>query len=196
MEGYRMKKVILFVLGSLMVISTIAYAGVTENAEGGFTGSVTGKVDKLMATNQDAVRTYYPRDIHPNEFSIRGGFPLILGASYGYNINSYFQIGVGAGSFVPGITGDIFMKYYVLPSTITPYLGAGVTYVGFSSSGNIMAGHVEAGIDAALENGFGINLGLVYMKSFSDVTNPFDTYWGKTTKIDNAGLQAGLNFRF
>jgi outer membrane protein W len=195
-EGKEMKRVksVLF-LAVFSVFAAAVFAGVTENAEGGFKGSVTDKVEKLMATNQDAERTYYPRDMRPNDLAIVGGMPLIAGVAYGYNINPNFQIALGAGAFFPGITADLSVKWFFMPTTITPYIAAGMTYVGALDK-TVMAGHFDAGVDVALENALGINLGMVYMRSFSDMADPFKTAWGETNKIDNLGLQGGIHIRF
>ncbi len=180
-----------------LAVAVSGFAGVTEKAEGGFKATLTEKVDNLIATNQKRLeRTYYPRDSKPNYAGINFGYPYMAGINYSYNLNEMFALGVGAGAYFPGYALGVDFKYFVMPTTIAPYVGAGLAFVGSQTKGDA-AVNVAAGVDFALETGICINIGAVYMKSFNENAPEFGTVWGDTKKgFNSLGIQAGFGVRF
>ena len=163
----------------------------------GFAGSLTDKEQGLIASGQDQTRferSYNLRDMRPNEFTIEVGPPLYLGAAYAYNINQMFAIGIGAGSIMPGLSADMGVTWYILPTTIAPYARANIVYYG-DFTRNIIAGNVGAGIDVAMDNAFGLKLGVDWVRSFSDAGAPF-----KSSVFDGEVnwfmISAGLDHRW
>ena len=158
-------------------------------------GELTDKVEKLIDSNQSNLeRSYAPRDKRPNQISLKYGTALLSGIGYSYNLNQMFAVGVGVGSIFPGLSADMLFTAYLMPTTIAPYVSAGVVYYG-NFTQNIVAGEVAAGIDFALDNGFGINLGLGWVRSFADTTGaPFANITSNNS-VNWVNLQLGLNFR-
>jgi len=190
-----MKKTLFLVLALAVAVS--GFAGVTENAEGGFKASLTEKVDNLIATNQKRLeRTYYPRDSKPNYIGINFGYPYMAGVNYSYNINEMFAIGIGGGTYFPGYAAGVDFKYYILPTTVAPYVGAGLNFIGTQEKGDA-AVNAAVGVDFALDMGMCLNLGAVYMRSFNEDAPEFGTAWGDTKKgFNSLGIQFGLGTRF
>jgi hypothetical protein len=158
-------------------------------------GDVTSKVEKLIDSNQSNLdRTYAPRDKRPNQISLQYGTALLTGFSYSYNLNEMLAVGVGVGSIYPGLSADLHLTAYLLPTTIAPYVSAGVVYYGTFTE-NIEAGELAAGVDFALDNGFGVNLGLGWVRSFADTSGaPFENIT-QNDSINWISLQLGLNYR-
>jgi hypothetical protein len=143
----------------------------------GFAGSLTDKEQGLIASGKDQTRferSYNLRDMRPNQLTIELGPPLYLGASYSYNINQMFAIGIGAGSIMPGLSADMGVTCYILPTTIAPYAVAGIVYYG-NFTKNIIAANVGGGVDVALDNAMGLKLGIDWVKSLSNAGAPFQT---------------------
>jgi opacity protein-like surface antigen len=182
-----MKKLLTFALAFSILASPVLFAG-----------KITEKVEKLMETNQTRYeRTYYPRDMKPNYLALSVGYPYMSGINYSYNINEIFSIGLGAGSYFPGLALGLHATVYPLATIISPYVGGGITYIGLLPTTGTVAAHGEAGIDIALENGLNFNLGAVYLISFSEATSTFGTLWEEQkNKFNNISMQAGLGFRF
>ncbi|HDQ25851.1 MAG TPA: hypothetical protein ENN43_03780 [bacterium] len=180
-----MKRAVVLAVVLAVVFSTMAFAG-----------PLNEKIDRLKQTNQERERTYYPRDMNPVLISVQGGPPVLLGSLISYNINEMFAVGVFGGAFMPGVVAGFDFKWYILPTTFSPYVGTGIEYVGAAMQYSLVAGHLEAGVDLALDNGFCVNLGIGYMRSFSEATGTFKTAWGDTAnKVDWFMVQAGLGFR-
>lgn len=159
-------------------------------------GELTGKVDKLIESNQsDLERTYAPRDLRPSQFSIKLGPPLALGVEYSYNMNSMFALKAGAGSTIPGFAADMGVIVYLLPTTIAPYVSAGIDYYG-NFTQNLLGVNVGVGVDVALENGFGISLGIDWVRSLSNAGAPFQNMVYNGDVINWFNATGGLNFRF
>jgi hypothetical protein len=159
-------------------------------------GDVTSKVEKLIDSNQSNLeRTYAPRDMRPNQISIKFGPPLALGVEYSYNMNSMFAIEIGAGSTIPGFSAGAGITAYLMPTTIAPYVTAGVDYYG-NFTQNLLGVNLGAGVDVALENGFGINLGVDWVKSLSNAGAPFQNMVYNSDSINWFNVSCGLNLRF
>ncbi len=180
-----MKRVILAVLVLLVAFGSTLQARVTE------------KVEKLIGTNQERERTYYPRDKNPNLIKGHFGYPYMAGATYTYNIDPMWAVGVGAGAFFPGIAMGMHLVVYPLPNIVSPYIGLGVTYLGVAFESGTFAAHGEAGVDFALDNGLNFNIGAVYMASFAESEETFGTAWGDTkNQLNDLGIQMGVGVRF
>mgnify|MGYP005649879215 CR=1 FL=1 len=68
---------------------------------------------------------------------------------------------------------------------------------GTALTSSIFAANIEGGVDFALDNGLNINLGVVYIISFSESEDTFGTAWGDTkNKFNDLGIQMGLGIRF
>ncbi|MCE5300662.1 MAG: hypothetical protein LLG37_07310 [Spirochaetia bacterium] len=172
-----------FVLSFLSVSSLFAF------------GELTEKVEKLVDTNQKNLeRTYYPRDQKPNQFSLKFGPGLLAGVAYSYNLNHFFAVGFGAGTIAPGLSADMLFTAYLMPTTVAPYVSAGVVYYG-DFVRNVVSGELGAGVDVALDNGFGVNLGVGYVRSFADTGRPFDNVVAYDD-VNWFNVQGGLNYRF
>ena len=158
-------------------------------------GELTGKVEKLIDSNQaNLERTYSPRDKRPNQLSLKGGISLLTGIGYSYNLNEMFAIGAGIGTIMPGLSADVLFTAYLMPTTIAPYVSAGIVYYG-NFSQNIVAGEIAAGVDFALDNGFGLNLGLGWVRSIADTTGaPFSNIT-QNNSVNWLNFQGGLNIR-
>ncbi|MEI7542283.1 MAG: hypothetical protein WCJ94_03405 [bacterium] len=159
-------------------------------------GGVTDKVEKLIASNQtNFERSYAPRDMRPNQLSIKFGPPLALGLGYSYNLNSVFAIEVGAGSTIPGFTAGMGLTAYLMPTIIAPYLTAGIDYYG-NFTQNLIGFNIGAGVDVALDNGFGVNLGIDWVKSISSAGAAFQNLVYNSDSISWFSASGGLNYRF
>ena len=159
-------------------------------------GELTGKVDKLIASNQSNLeRTYAPRDMRPSQFSIKFGPPYALGVEYSYNMNSMFAFQVGAGSTIPGFAAGVGITAYLMPTTIAPYVTAGLDYYG-NFTQNLIGFNVGAGVDVALENGFGISIGVDWVRSLSTTGAPFQNMVYNGDIINWFNATGGLNFRY
>jgi len=181
-----MKKGVMFLLVFVMLFSSLSFAG-----------RLTEKVDKLMETNQDRERTYYPRDAQPNNISILGGPPLLNGVAISHNINEMIALGVGAGAFWPGFVADLFTRVYILPTSFSPYVGGGLSYVTSLGTDSLVCFHVEGGLDYVLENGINLFVGFSWLKSFAETSGTFDVAWGSTlSDINFPMIQGGLGYRF
>jgi len=158
-------------------------------------GNVTDKVDKLIATNQaNLERTYYPRDMRPNQLAVQLGAPLYLGAEYTYNMMPSLGVQLGIGSLITGVSTNVGLIYYILPTTFTPYVNGGINYYGdFSHS--VIAGNIGAGVDIALDNALTIQLGVDWVKSISNTDAPFQNTVWNTTNVNWVTISAGLGFR-
>ncbi|HDQ25467.1 MAG TPA: hypothetical protein ENN43_01815 [bacterium] len=187
-----------FIVAAMLLVFSVSMlsAEVVKREDGSYeyTGKVTSKVDRLMATNTDREKTYYPRDLRDNQISIKMGLPLVAGIGYSKNINPYVGIGVGVGSSFPGIAADMNVTWYILPHNFTPYVTAGVVYYGDFGT-NLIAAEVAGGVDYLFENGFGLNLGLCWVKSLTTSPTPFQTAVF-VDEINALNLQGGINFRF
>lgn len=183
-----MKKVILLVLIVVLCFGSSLI----------FAGKMTDKEQKLIATSQEnEERTYYPRDLRPTLLNLHFGYPYMAGATFSYNLNPMFAIGVGAGAYFPGIAGGIHTTVYILPSTVTPYLTGGIVFLGTALQSMVFGASLAAGVDFALNNGFCINLGAVYIVTFAESESTFGTAWGKTAhNFNDLGIQMGLGLRF
>lgn len=178
-----MKKTAIFLALSL-VFGAAAYCSVTE------------KVDKLIATNQaNLERTYAPRDMRPNQLSLKLGPPLFLGAEYSYNVMPSLAVNAGVGWIAPGTSTDLGFTYYILPSTFTPYVSAGVNYFG-DFSRNVIAGNIGAGVDVALDNALTLQLGIDWVKSLSDSQKPFDNTVWSGNNVNWFSIDGGIGYRF
>ena len=183
--GFVMKKFVIILMVLSLSAGSALFAGVTE------------KVEKLMDTNQSRERTYYPRDMKPNLVKAHFGYPYMAGATYSYNIDQMFAVGIGAGAYFPGVSAGINFTMYPLPNIVSPYIGAGISYLGTAFQSSVFAANAEAGIDFALDNGFCINLGIVYLISFAESEETFGTAWGDTkTEFNDLGIQMGAGVRF
>jgi hypothetical protein len=159
-----------------------------------FAGSLTDKVDKLIDTNQTRLeRSYNLRDMRPNQLSIELGPPLFVGAAYSYNINEMFAFKVGAGTTAPGLAADLGIVVYILPSTIAPYATGGIVYY-TDLTQNIIALNVGAGVDVQLDNAFGIQLGLDWVKSITNAGAPFHTA-SFNDSVNWLNISGGISFR-
>ena len=164
-----------------------------------FAGTLTEKVDKLIATNQTKERTYYPRDAKPVLFNLHLGLPYSFGGTVSYNIDPSIAIGIGLGALAPGFITGVDVKWYIMPTYFTPYVGGGIDYALAyidSEFAGLTCGHLEGGIDYAFDNGFNINIGIAWLRSFAEATGTFSTVWGNAaTKIDALNIQFGLGYR-
>ncbi len=183
-----MRKVILLILVVVLFFSVSAV----------FAGKMTEKEQKLIATSQEnQERTYYPRDLRPSLINLHFGYPYMAGATFSYNLNSMFAVGVGAGAYFPGIAGGIHTNIYFLPSTVSPYLSGGIVFLGTALQSMVFGATAAAGVDFALNNGLCINLGAVYIVTFAESESTFGTAWGKTAhNFNDLGIQMGLGIRF
>jgi outer membrane protein W len=179
----QMKKFLAVFLVVSLVFGAVAFCGVTD------------KVEKLISTNQSNLeRTYYPRDQRPNQLAIKVGPPLFLGAEYSYNIMPALAINLGVGTLAPGMATDLGLTYYILPTTFSPYVTAGINYYGdFTRS--ITAGNIGVGVDVALDNTMTIQLGLDWVKSIADTGAPFKNavFSGDVNWFNITG---GIGYRF
>ncbi len=159
-----------------------------------FCGTLTDKESKLIASGQTRFeRTYNLRDMRPNQFSLKLGLPLMTGVGYSYNINEAFAIGGGIGTVLPGLSADLNVTWYILPTTVAPYVTGGIVYY-TNLTDNIIAGEVSGGVDVCLDNGLGLNLGLVWVKSVITPGTIFRTAaWNN--EINTFSIQGGLNIR-
>lgn len=159
-------------------------------------GDVTSKVEKLIDSNQSNLeRTYAPRDMRPNQISIKFGPPLALGLEYSYNMNSLLAFQIGVGSTIPGFSAGMGLTAYLLPTTIAPYVTGGIDYYG-NFIQNLIGFNIGVGLDVALDNGFGINIGVDWVKSISNAGAPFQNIVYKSTSINWFNIAGGLNLRF
>jgi hypothetical protein len=164
----------------------------------GFAGSLTDKEQGLIASGKDQTRferSYNLRDMRPNQFTIELGPPLYAGVSYSYNINQMFAIGIGAGSLMPGLSADMGVTCYILPTTIAPYATAGVVYYG-DLTRNIIAANVGAGVDVAIDNGMGLKLGIDWVRSVSNAGKPFQTAVFNSVEVNWFNISGGLDIRW
>lgn len=189
-----MKKLLVAVF--VLVFYVSSYAGITEKAEGGFKPSVTDKVQKMMDSDQQRYeKSYAPRDQMANVMSIRLGYPLVTGIGFSRNINELFAIGIGAGYTYPGMAADLNLTYYILPTSLTPYVSGGL--VVYSDSIKAVVGaEASAGVDYVFDGGFGVNIGACWVGTFDTSVSPFSNYLASSTKINKLGLQVGLNVRY
>ncbi len=164
-----------------------------------FAATLTEKVDKLIATNQTKERTYYPRDARPTLINLHIGLPYTLGGTVSYNIDPAISIGIGLGALAPGFIAGVDVKWYIMPTSFTPYVGGGIDYALAyvdSEFAGLTCFHAEGGIDYAFDNGFNINLGIAWLRSFAEATGTFSTAWGNDAKkIDTWNIQFGLGYR-
>ncbi|MFP4467138.1 MAG: hypothetical protein ACLFP1_08810 [Candidatus Goldiibacteriota bacterium] len=190
-----MKRTVVLMLFFVLSVSMLS-AEVVKREDGSYeyTGKVTSKVEKLKATNTDREKTYYPRDMRDNQFSVRLGLPLVAGVGYSKNINPNVAIGVGVGTTFPWLAADMNVTWYILPYNFTPYITGGVVYYGGRDM-NLIALEAAGGVDYIFENGIGLNLGLCWVKSLTTSPTPFETAVF-TDEINALNLQGGLNFRF
>jgi hypothetical protein len=66
-----------------------------------------------------------------------------------------------------------------------------------SGANGVVAGSIDAGVDVALDMGVCLNVGLVYISSFSQHAGSFSTTWGRTQdQFNDAGLEIGIGYRF
>lgn len=178
-----MRKIAVLAVAFAVVFSSMAFAGVME------------KVEKLIDTNQTRFeRTYNLRDMRPYQVSVKLGLPLMTGVGISYNINEMIAIGAGIGSALPGVSADLNATWYILPTTIAPYVTGGIVYYTDLTS-NIIAAEVSGGVDVCLDNGFGLNLGIVWVKSIITPGTIFKTAaWNG--EVNALSIQGGLNYRF
>jgi hypothetical protein len=158
-------------------------------------GELTAKVDNLISTNQaNLERTYYPRDQRPNELMLTFGPPFCTGIEYSYNVIPALAVDLGLGNTYPGLAAGMGVAYYILPTTFTPYLKAGIMYYG-NFTQNIDAATIGGGVDVALDNGLVLRLGLDWVKSLANAGAPFQTivYNGDINWLNISG---GIGFRF
>jgi hypothetical protein len=190
----QMKKLLAVMM--VLVFCTVAYAGVTEKAEGGFKTTVTDKVQKMMDSDQQRYeKSYAPRDQMANQMSLKLGYALVSGIGFSRNINELFAIGVGVGYAYPGVAADLNVTYYILPTSLTPYISGGI--VAYSDSKTTVVGaEAAAGIDYVFDGGLGMNIGACWVKTFDASVNPFANYIASSTNINKLGLQVGLNVRY
>lgn len=181
-----------------ITVLTLVFAFVVGSAAV-FAGTLTEKVDKLIATNQTKERTYYPRDARPTLISLHLGLPYSFGGTISYNIDPSIAIGIGLGALAPGFVAGVDFKWYILPTAFTPYVGGGIDYALASIDSKFVGltcGHLQGGIDYAFDNGFNINIGLAWLRSFAEADGQFKTLWGNTSsKIDAVNIQFGLGYR-
>lgn len=181
-----MKKLIVVFVVSVFVLGMSVFAF----------GDVSSKVDNLIASNQSNLeRTYAPRDMRPNQISIKFGPPLALGLEYSYNMNSLLAFQIGAGSTIPGFSAGMGLTAYLLPTTIAPYVTGGLDYYG-NFTQNLIGFNLGVGLDVALDNGFGINIGVDWVKSISNAGSPFQNIVYNSTSINWFNASCGLNLRF
>jgi hypothetical protein len=160
-----------------------------------FAGSLTDKVDKLISTNQTRLeRSYNLRDMRPYQVSLKLGPPLFAGAAISYNINEMFAFEVGAGTIAPGLAADLGLVIYILPTTIAPYAAGGIVYY-TDLHENLIAFNVGAGVDVALDNAFGIQLGLDWVKSISNAGAPFKSAVFNDD-VNWFNISGGVSYRF
>jgi len=178
-----MKKTALLALAFAVLICPVVYAG-----------PLTDKESKLIASGQTRFeRTYNLRDMRPNQFSLKLGLPLMTGVGYSYNINEAFAIGGGIGTVLPGLSADLNVTWYIMPTTVAPYVTGGIVYYS-NLTDNIIAGEVSGGVDVCLDNGLGLNLGLVWVKSVITPGTIFKTAaWNN--EVNTFSIQGGLNIR-
>lgn len=183
-----MKKAIVLVLVVLLCFTSSAV----------FAGKMTEKEQKLISTSQEnEERTYYPRDLKPSLFNLHFGYPYMAGATFSYNLNSMFAIGVGTGAYFPGLAGGMHMNVYFLPTVVTPYLSGGVVFLGTALQSMVFGATAAAGVDFALNSGICINLGAVYIVTFAESESTFGTAWGATkNNFNDLGIQMGIGIRF
>lgn len=159
-------------------------------------GELTDKVERLIDSSQSNLeRTYAPRDMRPSQLSLKLGPPLALGIEYSYNLNSMFALQVGAGTTIPGFSADMGLIAYLLPTTFTPYVSAGVNYYG-NFIQNLIGFNIGVGLDVALDNGFGVSLGVDWVKSLSNAGAPFQNIIYNSESINWFNVSGGLNIRF
>lgn len=178
-----MKKIALMALAFAVVFSSMAFASLTEKEQ-----------SLIQSTQTRFERTNNLRDMRPNQFSIKVGPPLFVGAAYSYNINEMFAFEVGAGTIAPGFSADLGVIAYILPTTIAPYAAGGIVYY-TNGKDNIVAFNVGAGVDVALDNAMGIQLGVDWVRSISNAGAPFKTI-SANNDVNWFNICGGLSYRY
>lgn len=178
-----MRRIAVLALAFAVVLSSMAFASVTE------------KEEKLIASTQTRFeRTNNLRDMRPNQLMIEVGPPLYVGASYSYNLNEMFAIKFGAGSVMPGLSAEIGVVGYILQTPIAPYAEGSVVYYG-NFTDNLIALSIGGGVDIALDNAMVVRIGIDWVKSVSDTGAPFKTASFNST-VNWFMATGGVGYRF
>jgi len=150
-------------------------------------------VTRMVETKMSS---YSSREQFSNDLSFVIGLPLGLGIEYDKMANSFFSVGVGAGSFATGHSLNVQTRYYPMITEFSPYLGAGMTYYYVNSSSNVLGGHIDAGVDYTFAHGWGLSLGGTYVRFFGMLLPAFISPIDISNKSDAATVQLGVHLRF
>ncbi len=184
------KMIWLFCVGLLVLPQAVVWAD-TASPTPVYTPdmTVTNMVNQKM-------QSYSPREMFPNDFSLVVGLPDVLGVEFDKAPNPYFSVGMGVGSFLDGTSINAQFRGYLLPTELSPYLGAGLTYYYINSNCNVLAWHADAGLDYTFAHGWGISAGVTYVRFADNSVDPFDSPTNITDKVDAANAQLAMHFRF
>jgi hypothetical protein len=162
-EEAKMKKRTQFIA---LVLAVGALAGIAATTR----ASVTEKVDSMIAENS-------PLKVNDNDLWLMVGGPLVFGVQYDKYATGNVALGVGAGSYLDGLSLDLQIKYYFLTGKFSPFLAVGPVFYYSRPSQNIFAVDGAAGFSYFFDGGFGLSLAFVYTKGISKSEEPFSTQW-------------------
>lgn len=149
---------------------------------------VTEKVEAMIAENS-------PLKVNDNDLWIQLGGPLVYGIQYDKYASAHVMLGLGAGSYIDGLSLDLNVRYNFINGKFTPFLGAGPVFYYTGPKQNIFALDVSAGVAYTFDSGLGLSLAAVYVTAISESEEPFSSQWVNDS-INWLSPQFGLHWNF
>jgi hypothetical protein len=149
---------------------------------------VTEKVEGMIAENS-------PLKVNDNDLWIQVGGPLVFGLQYDKFATANVALGIGAGSYIDGLSVDLSIKYFFLSGKFSPFLGIAPVFYYSRSTQNVFALSGVAGLSYYFDSGLGLSLGFCYVRSISQSTEPF-SYSFVNDKINWPSPQIGLHWNY
>jgi hypothetical protein len=136
----------------------------------GVQARVTEKVDAMIAENT-------PLKVKDNDLWLQAGGPLVFGVQYDKYATGNIALGLGAGSYLEGMSLDLSCKYYFLTGKFSPFIALGPVLYYSRPKQNIFAVDGVVGLSYFFDEGLGLSLGFAYVKGLTKSEEPFSTTW-------------------
>jgi hypothetical protein len=155
--------------GKRIWLGVVAF-GLLAGLAGGAQARVTEKVEGMIAENS-------PLKVNDNDLWLMAGGPLVFGLQYDKYATANVAIGLGAGSYLDGLSLDLQVKYYFLNGKFSPFIAVGPVFYYSRPKQSVVALDGAVGLSYFFDGGFGLSLAFVYTKGISKSEEPFSTQW-------------------